>query len=59
MSETIEKHWTRETWLYYIMGYLTGKGFKIRKVYVESFKKVFPEIPDALVDLITIKEGEA
>ena len=58
MSEAIEKHWNRKTWLHYIMGYLTSKDFKISKVYVESFKKAFPEIPSKLVDLITIKEEE-
>jgi hypothetical protein len=58
MSEAVEKHWTRETWLHYIMGYLTAKGFRIRKAYAESFKKAFPEIPDKLVELITIKEEE-
>jgi transposase-like protein len=52
----IEKYWDRETWLHYIMGFLTAKGFKIRKVYVESFKKAFPEIPNELVDMVTLKE---
>jgi hypothetical protein len=55
-SKAIEEHWTRETWLGYIMGYLTSKGFKIPKVYVKSFKKAFPEVPDELIDLIIIKE---
>ena len=58
MSEAVEKYWDRKTWLHYIMGYLTVKGFKIRKVYVESFKKAFPEVPSELLNLITIKEEE-
>jgi hypothetical protein len=56
MSEAVEKYWTRETWLFYIMGVLTARGFKIPKVYVESFRKAFPEVPAELVDSITIKE---
>jgi hypothetical protein len=57
VSEAIEKYWTRETWLFYIMGFLVSAGFKIPRVYAESFRKAFPELPSELVDLITVKEG--
>jgi hypothetical protein len=35
-----------------------AKGFRIRKVYAESFRKAFPEIPSELVELIIEKEGK-
>lgn len=47
---------SRESWLSYMLGYMTSKGWRISREDASSFKEAFPEVPEHLVELVVEKE---
>lgn len=45
----------RAEWLLYMLGYMTSKGWRIRKEDVQSFKEASPEVPDEYIELAVEK----
>lgn len=48
----------RQSWIIYMLGYMTSKGWRISRKDAEDFKAAFPEVPEDLIELSVSKEEE-